>query len=158
MIFPHAKASDSKGKTLAAAAKNVRQQGYHGTPRCTKLWPMGLAAGLLYFPFPRAKEESGEGSALTRIAGDSGGAGHRACRETLSECRDDSPHWCFCAGMASDLKSPAQEGGPIATTAWKPRAQSDSTWRGHRNAFQEKLGAEIKLGFPLRQRRAMRIW
>ena len=63
-----AKASDSKGKTLTAAAKLFRQQGYHGTALHDILAAGGSPRGSLYFHFPKGKEEIGE-AALT-LAGD----------------------------------------------------------------------------------------
>jgi TetR/AcrR family transcriptional repressor of lmrAB and yxaGH operons len=46
------KATDSKGKTLAAAAKLLRQQGYHGTALHDILAAGGSPRGSLYFHFP----------------------------------------------------------------------------------------------------------
>src|SRR5947209_13630337 len=57
-----AKASDSKGKTLTAAAKLFRQQGYHGTALHDILAASGAPRGSLYFHFPRGKEEIAEGA------------------------------------------------------------------------------------------------
>src|SRR5258708_6630643 len=63
-----AKASDSKGKTLAAAARLFRQQGYHGTALHDILEAGGSPRGSLYFHFPGGKEEIGQ-TALT-LAGE----------------------------------------------------------------------------------------
>src|ERR1700684_3923504 len=52
-----AKASDSKGKTLTAAARLFRQQGYHGTALSDILAAAGSPRGSLYFHFPNGKEE-----------------------------------------------------------------------------------------------------
>jgi TetR/AcrR family transcriptional regulator, lmrAB and yxaGH operons repressor len=46
-----AKASDSKGKTLAAAARLFRQQGYHGTALHDILGAGGLEGGVASFSF-----------------------------------------------------------------------------------------------------------
>src|SRR6202140_5481177 len=54
------KATDSKGKTLAAAAKLFRQQGYHGTALHDILVASGAPRGSLYFHFPGGKEQIGE--------------------------------------------------------------------------------------------------
>ena len=62
-----AKASDSKGKTLAAAATLFRQQGYHGTALHDILAAAGSPRGSLYFHFPKGKEQIGE-AALTLAA------------------------------------------------------------------------------------------
>src|ERR1700761_9008276 len=60
MIFPAMpKATDSKGKTLAAAAKLFRRQGYHGTALHDVLEAGGAPRGSLYFHFPGGKEEIG---------------------------------------------------------------------------------------------------
>ena len=63
-----AKGSDSKGKTLAAAVKLFRQQGYHGAALNDVLAAGGSPRGSLYFHFPGGKEEIG-GAALT-LAGE----------------------------------------------------------------------------------------
>src|SRR5260221_13152556 len=68
-----AKAPDSKGKTLAAAAKLFRQQGYHGTALHDILAASGSPRGSIYFHFPKGKEEIGE-AALT-LAGEAARAG-----------------------------------------------------------------------------------
>ncbi|MGH6767223.1 MAG: TetR/AcrR family transcriptional regulator, partial [Bradyrhizobium sp.] len=61
MIFSGvAKATDSKAKTLSAAARLLRQQGYHGTTLDDILAGAGSPRGSLYFHFPRGKEEIGE--------------------------------------------------------------------------------------------------
>src|SRR5271167_1022542 len=54
-----AKASDSKGKTLAAAIKLFRQRGFHGTALHDILAAGGSPRGSLYFHFPGGKEEIG---------------------------------------------------------------------------------------------------
>src|SRR5258708_31356904 len=59
-----AKAPDSKGKTLAAAAKLCRQHGYHGTALHDILAASGSPRGSLYFHFPKGNEEICE-AALT---------------------------------------------------------------------------------------------
>src|SRR5260370_12384664 len=57
-----AKYSDSKEKTLLAAAKLFCRQGYHGTALQDILAASGAPRGSLYFPFPRGKEEVAEGA------------------------------------------------------------------------------------------------
>src|ERR1700694_6137899 len=76
-----AKASDSKGKTLAAAARLFRQQGYHGTALHDILAAGGSPRGSLYFHCPKGKEEIGE-AALT-IAGE-------AVRQALAHAAETS--------------------------------------------------------------------
>jgi TetR/AcrR family transcriptional regulator, lmrAB and yxaGH operons repressor len=137
-----AKASDSKGKTLAAAAKLFRQQGYHGTALHDILAAGGSPRGSLYFHFPKGKEEIGE-AALT-LAGE-------AVRQAIAHAAETSANaeiflTRVARGMASDLeKSGYKEGCPIATTALETAAQSEMLGAATRNAFQ-KWEIEIKRG------------
>ena len=137
-----AKASDSKGKTLAAAAKLFRQQGYHGTALHDILAAGGSPRGSLYFHFPKGKEEIGE-AALT-LAGE-------AVRQAIAQAAETSANaeiflTRVARGMASDLeKSGYKEGCPIATTALETAAQSEVLGAATRNAFQ-KWELEIKRG------------
>jgi TetR/AcrR family transcriptional regulator, lmrAB and yxaGH operons repressor len=135
-----AKATDSKGKTLAAAAKLFRQQGYHGTALQDILAAGGSPRGSLYFHFPNGKEEIG-GAALT-LAGE-------ATRQAIAKAAETSENaemflTRLARGMASDLeKSDYKEGCPIATTALETAAQSEVLGAATRNAFQ-KWELEIK--------------
>jgi TetR/AcrR family transcriptional repressor of lmrAB and yxaGH operons len=137
-----AKTSDSKGKTLAAAARLFRQQGYHGTALHDVLAAGGSPRGSLYFHFPGGKEEIGE-AALT-LAGE-------AVRQAIARAAETSENAeAFLSrvarGMASDLeKSGYQEGCPIATTALETSAQSDVLGAATRVAFQ-KWENEISRG------------
>ena len=137
-----AKASDSKGKTLAAAAKLFRQQGYHGTALQDILAAGGSPRGSLYFHFPNGKEEIGE-AALT-LAGE-------AVRQAIAHAAETSANaeiflTRVARGMASDLeKSGYKEGCPIATTALETAAQSEVLGAATRNAFQ-KWELEIERG------------
>jgi TetR/AcrR family transcriptional regulator, lmrAB and yxaGH operons repressor len=136
------KATDSKGKTLAAAAKLFRQQGYHGTALHDVLAAGGSPRGSLYFHFPGGKEEIGE-AALT-LAGE-------AVRQAIAHAAETSESALVfltrvARGMASDLeKSGYQEGCPIATTALETAAQSDVLGAATRGAFQ-KWENEIRRG------------
>src|SRR5260370_37614664 len=109
-----AKASDSKGKTLAAGAKLFRQQGYHGTALHDILAAGGSPRGSLYFHFPNGNEEIGE-AALT-LAGE-------AMRQAIALAAETSESAeiflvRIVRGMAADLeRSDYSEGCPIATTA-----------------------------------------
>jgi TetR/AcrR family transcriptional repressor of lmrAB and yxaGH operons len=143
MIFlSMAKAADSKGKTLAAAAKLFRLQGYHGTALHDVLAAGGSPRGSLYFHFPGGKEEIGE-AALT-LAGE-------AVRQAIAHAAETSESALtfltrVARGMASDLeKSGYQEGCPIATTALETAAQSDVLGAATRGAFQ-KWENEIRRG------------
>jgi TetR/AcrR family transcriptional repressor of lmrAB and yxaGH operons len=137
-----AKASDSKGKTLAAAAKLFRQQGYHGTALHDILAAGGSPRGSLYFHFPKGKEQIGE-AALT-LAGE-------ALRQRIALAADASESSeiflvRLVRGMAADLeRSDYKEGCPIATTALETSAQSDVLGSATRTAFQ-KWESEIKRG------------
>jgi TetR/AcrR family transcriptional repressor of lmrAB and yxaGH operons len=137
-----AKASDSKGKTLAAAAKLFRQQGYRGTALHDILAAGGSPRGSLYFHFPKGKEQIGE-AALT-LAGE-------ALRQRIALAADASESSeiflvRLVRGMAADLeRSDYKEGCPIATTALETSAQSEVLGTATRNAFK-KWELEIQRG------------
>jgi len=137
-----AKASDSKGKTLAAAVRLFRQQGYHGTALHDILAAGGSPRGSLYFHFPKGKEEIGE-AALT-LAGE-------AVRQAIAHAAETSESAevflvRIARGMASDLeKSDFREGCPIATSALETSAQSEALGAATRGAFR-KWENEIKRG------------
>jgi TetR/AcrR family transcriptional repressor of lmrAB and yxaGH operons len=137
-----AKASDSKGKTLAAAARLFRRQGYHGTALHDILAAGGSPRGSLYFHFPKGKEEIGE-AALT-LAGE-------AVRQAIAHAAENSENadiflTRIARGMASDLeKSNFSEGCPVATTALETATQSDVLGAATRSAFR-KWECEIKGG------------
>ena len=136
------KTTDLKGKTLAAAAKLFRRQGYHGTALHDVLTAGGSPRGSLYFHFPGGKEEIG-GTALT-LAGE-------AVRQAIARAAQTSDSALtfltrVARGMASDLeKSDYAEGCPIATTALETAAQSEVLGAATRVAFQ-KWENEIRLG------------
>jgi TetR/AcrR family transcriptional repressor of lmrAB and yxaGH operons len=137
-----AKAADSKGKTLAAAASLFRQQGYHGTSLHDILAASGSPRGSLYFHFPKGKEEIGE--AALALAGE-------AVRQGIAraaEASDSAEIFLvrLVRGMAADLEhSDYQEGCPIAATALETAAQSEVLGAATRTAFQ-KWELEIKRG------------
>jgi TetR/AcrR family transcriptional repressor of lmrAB and yxaGH operons len=137
-----AKAPDSKWKTLAAAIKLFRQQGYHGTSLHDILAAGGSPRGSLYFHFPRGKEEIGE-NALT-LAGE-------AVRQGIARAAEASESTEMflvrvAGAMAADLeKSDYKEGCPIATTALETSAQSDVLGEATSSAFQ-KWETEIRRG------------
>ena len=137
-----AKAADSKGKTLAAAAKLLRQQGYHGTALHDILAAGGSPRGSLYFHFPKGKEEIGE-AALT-LAGEAVRQGIAKAAETSENAEIFLTR--IARGMAADLeKSDYREGCPIATTALETSAHSDVLGAATRSAFR-KWENEIKRG------------
>src|SRR5271169_5428507 len=129
-----AKGTDSKGKTLAAAVKLFRQQGYHGTALHDILAAGGSPRGSLYFHFPKGKEEIAE-AALT-LAGE-------AVRQAIAHAAETSESAevflvRIARGMASDLeKSDYREGCPIATTALETAAQSDVLAAATGNVFRK---------------------
>jgi TetR/AcrR family transcriptional repressor of lmrAB and yxaGH operons len=136
------KADDSKGKTLTAAVKLFRQQGYHGTALQDILAAGGAPRGSLYFHFPKGKEEIGA-SALSLAA--------EAVRQAIvqaAEKSDSAESFLvrIVRAMASDLeRSDYREGCPIATTALETSAQSEVLGAATRTAFQ-KWELEIKRG------------
>jgi len=129
-----AKATDSKGKTLAAAANLFRRQGYHGTDLHDILAAGGSPRGSLYFHFPKGKEEIGE--AALGLAGE-------AVRQGIARAAEASENAeiflvRIVRGMAADLeRSGYQEGCPIATSALETSAQSEALGAACRNAFQK---------------------
>jgi len=129
-----AKAPDSKGKTLAAAVKLFRQQGYHGTALHDILAAGGSPRGSLYFHFPKGKEEIGE-TALTM-------AGEAVCQGIAKAAEASASTEMFLTyvarAMAADLeKSGYKEGCPIATTALETSAQSEVLGNATRIAFRK---------------------
>jgi len=136
------KADDSKGKTLTAAVKLFRQQGYHGTALHDILAVGGAPRGSLYFHFPKGKEEIG--AAALSLAGE-------AVRQAIvqaAEKSDSAESFLvrIVRAMASDLeRSDYREGCPIATTALETAAQSEVLGAATRTAFQ-KWELEIKRG------------
>jgi len=137
-----AKGSDSKGKTLAAAAKLFRRQGYHGTALHDILTAGGSPRGSLYFHFPKGKEQIGE-AALALSA--------EAVRSGIANADDESESAeIFLVSIVRRLaaaleRSGYKEGCPIATTALETAAQSEVLGAATRNAFQ-KWELEIKRG------------
>ena len=136
------KAADSKGKTLAAAAKLFRQQGYHGTALHDILTASGSPRGSLYFHFPKGKEEIGEAALMLSA---------EAVRQGIAKAAEASESAeifleRMVRGMAADLeRSDYKEGCPIATTALEAAAQSEVLGAATRNAFK-KWELEIKRG------------
>jgi TetR/AcrR family transcriptional repressor of lmrAB and yxaGH operons len=137
-----AKASDSKGKTLAAAAHLLRQQGYHGTALHDILAASGSPRGSLYFHFPGGKEQIGEAALV--LSGE-------AVRRGIAEAAEASQTAeTFLVGivraMAASLeRSDFKDGCPIATTALETSAQSHVLGAATRGAFQT-WEREIKRG------------
>ena len=137
-----AKATDSKARTLAAAAKLFRQQGYHGTALQDILAAAGSPRGSLYFHFPGGKEQIG--SAALALAGDD----VRQAIATAADASEDAEAFLIrvVRGMAAELeKSNFSEGCPIATTALETAAQSAVLAATARAVFQN-WELELKRG------------
>ena len=137
-----AKGNDSREKTLAAAAKLFRQQGYHGTALQEILRAGGSPRGSLYFHFPNGKEEIGE--AALALAGE----GVRRAIARAAETSESAEIFLtrIARGMLANLEeSNYTEGCPIATTALETAAQSEILGAATRNAFQ-KWEHEISRG------------
>jgi len=136
------KPTDSKEKTLAAAARLFRRQGFHGTALQDILAAGGAPRGSLYFHFPGGKEEIGE-AALT-MAGE-------ATRQGIARAAEASESAeAFVARIARRMASDLEESGfhdgcPIATTALETSAQSEALGMATRNIFRNWEG-EIARG------------
>jgi TetR/AcrR family transcriptional repressor of lmrAB and yxaGH operons len=137
-----AKPSDSKARTIIAAAKLFRQQGYHGTALHDILDAGGSPRGSLYFHFPKGKEEIGE-AALGFVA-ERGRAAIAKAADTSESAEGFLTR--VVENMAADLeRSGYQEGCPVATVALDTAAQSDVLGAAARGAFQI-WERELKLG------------
>jgi AcrR family transcriptional regulator len=137
-----AKGPDSKEKTLVAAARLLRQQGYHGTALHDILSAGGSPRGSLYFHFPKGKEEIG--AAALALAAE----GVRRAIANAAQTSETAEIFLIrvLRGMASDLeRSDFKEGCPIATTALETAAQSAVLGAATRDAFR-KWESEIKRG------------
>ena len=128
-----AKVSDSKAKTVAAAARLFCQQGYHGTALHDILAASGAPRGSLYFHFPKGKEEIGVAAvalgaqAVHGFIAQASGAAQSAEAFVASLAR----------GMAVNLeRSGYREGCPIAPTALETATQSKALGGAARKAFQ----------------------
>lgn len=137
-----AKAPDSKEKTLIAAARLFRRQGYHGTALYDILAAGGSPRGSLYFHFPDGKEQIGVGAlALATEA-------VRAAIAKAAETSESAEVFLIrvARGMAADLeRSNYTEGCPIATTALETAAQSEVLGAATRYGFR-KWETEIRRG------------
>jgi TetR/AcrR family transcriptional repressor of lmrAB and yxaGH operons len=128
-----AKPSDSKARTIMAAARLFRQQGYHGTALHDILDAGGSPRGSLYFHFPRGKEQIGE-AALDFVAERA-----RAAIAKAAETSQSAEGFLtrVVEHMAAELeRSGYKEGCPVATVALDTAAQSDVLAAAARGAFQ----------------------
>jgi TetR/AcrR family transcriptional regulator, lmrAB and yxaGH operons repressor len=128
-----ARQSDSKAKTIAAAAQLFRQQGYHGTALHDILGAGGSPRGSLYFHFPKGKEEIGE-AALGFVA--------ERVREGIARAAEASDSAeSFLVRVASHMgaeleQSGFKEGCPVAGVAVDAAAQSAVLGAAAGAAFQ----------------------
>jgi TetR/AcrR family transcriptional repressor of lmrAB and yxaGH operons len=127
------KVTDSKEKTLVAAARLFRRQGFHGTALQDILAAGGAPRGSLYFHFPGGKEEIGE--AALRLAGEIV-RGKIALAAEAAASVD-----AFLIGLARAMVAELQnsdfnDGCPIATAALETSAQSKALQAATRDAFQ----------------------
>ena len=127
-----ARTSDSKEKTLAAAARLFCRRGYHGTALHDILAASGAPRGSLYFHFPRGKEEIAEGALALGV---------KAVREFILHAAETSRSaeifvTSLARGMSANLQaSDFREGCPLATTALEIAIDSEAVGRATREAF-----------------------
>jgi TetR/AcrR family transcriptional regulator, lmrAB and yxaGH operons repressor len=127
------RASDSKEKTVAAAARLFRRHGYHGAPLLDILAAGGAPRGSLYFHFPSGKEEIGV-AALT-ASGEGIAAGIAASARRAANLAEFLK--LTFDGMAGNLRrSGFQDGCPIATVALETAGQSEALRKAANRAFQ----------------------
>ena len=128
-----AKAPDSKEKTLTAAARLMRQQGYHGTALHDILVAGGAPRGSLYFHFPGGKEQIGSAALTLSAEAVRAGIAEAAATAETAEIFLER----IARAMADELeRSDFSEGCPIATTALETAAQSDVLGAVAHHAFQ----------------------
>jgi TetR/AcrR family transcriptional repressor of lmrAB and yxaGH operons len=135
---------DSKQKTILAAAKLLRRQGYAGTALSDILAAAGSPRGSLYFHFPKGKEEIGA-AALT-MAGEAVRTAIAGAATTSKSAEEFVVR--IGRGMAADLeKSNFTEGCPIAPTALEVSGQSEVLTAAARGAFlgwQREIAAGLE--------------
>jgi TetR/AcrR family transcriptional repressor of lmrAB and yxaGH operons len=137
-----AKGPDSREKTIHAAAKLFRQQGYHGTGLQDILKAAGSPRGSLYFHFPGGKEEIGI-AAIAFYA-----EAVRAMMASAAETSETAEGFLALVvqNTAADLeRADYKEGCPIAAVALDAAGQSEGLGAATRKAFQT-WELEIKCG------------
>jgi AcrR family transcriptional regulator len=128
-----AKSPDSREKTIVAAAKLFRQQGYHGASLQDILKAAGSPRGSLYFHFPGGKEEIGR-AALAFYA-----EAVRRMMASAAEASETAEGFLMLVvrNMAADIeRTDYKEGCPIAAVALETVAQSTALGGATRDAFQ----------------------
>ena len=124
---------DSKEKTILAAARLLRRQGYNGTALSDILAAAGSPRGSLYFHFPNGKEEIAV-AALTHA-----GASVRQAIAGAAKASKSADEFLIriARGMAADLeRSDFREGCPIAPTALEISGVSEALTAAAGAAFQ----------------------
>ena len=151
-----AKPSDSKEKTLAAAARLFCRQGYHGTALQDILAASGAPRGSLYFHFPRGKEEIAEGAIAL------GGKAVRAFIAQAAEGSRSAESFVvnLAKGMAANLEaSDFREGCPLATTVLEIATDSEAIGNAAREAFAawEREIAQALVRFGSHEKQAVTV-
>jgi len=134
---------DSREKTVQAAAKLLRRQGYHGTGLRDVLAEADAPRGSLYFHFPNGKEEIAV-EALTLSAN-----GVRQAIAGASKTSKTADEFLIriVRGMAINLERSAFiEGCPIAPTALEIGSDTEALATAVRSAFQ---GWELEIATSL---------
>jgi TetR/AcrR family transcriptional repressor of lmrAB and yxaGH operons len=148
--------SDSKEKTILAAARLLRRHGYNGTALSDILAAAGSPRGSLYFHFPNGKEEIAV-AALT-FAADSVRQAIAGAAKTSKSA--DEFLIRIARGMAADLeRSGFKEGCPIAPTALEMSGASEALTEVGRAAFQgweQEIAAGLG-SFGLKPERARQL-
>jgi len=147
-----AKTTDSKEKTLAAAARLFCRQGYQGTALQDILAASGAPRGSLYFHFPGGKKQIAEGAVAL------GDKAVRAFIVQVAEASRSAESFVssLAKGMAANLEaSDFREGCPLATTALEIATDSETIGRATRDAFtaweREIKQALIRFGINAKQ-------
>ena len=148
-----AKGSDSRERTVAAAAKLFCRQGYHGTALHDILTASGAPRGSLYFHFPRGKEEIAEQAIASGEKLVSEFIAHVAKTARSAETFVVN----LARGMAGRLEgSNYHEGCPLATTALEIATASEAIGAATRKAFAawEREIAQALRGFGISAKKA----
>jgi TetR/AcrR family transcriptional regulator, lmrAB and yxaGH operons repressor len=124
---------DSKEKTVLAAAKLLRRQGYNGTALSDILAAAGSPRGSLYFHFPNGKEQI----AVAALAHAANTVRQGIAGAAKTSKSPDEFLIRIARGMGADLeRSDFKEGCPIAPTALEISGASDALTAAARAAFQ----------------------
>jgi TetR/AcrR family transcriptional repressor of lmrAB and yxaGH operons len=149
-----ARTSDSKEKTLAAAAKLLCRRGYHGTALHDILAASGAPRGSLYFHFPGGKEEIAAGALAL------GQEAVRAFIARVAETSRNSETFVtnLARGMGANLEASGfREGCPLATTALEIASDLEMISQATREAFTawERAIAQALVSFGGERRQAV---